>query len=96
MIRRMRYQRVLWRHNFRDEPSVLWSEIGDDGFETRKVDEYRDGRLDYADENTRSGTTLLGDQPVPTLDEINADEEFTAAPISPSDFERVWQRATGG
>jgi uncharacterized protein DUF6881 len=57
-----------------------WSEIGDDGFETRKVDEYRDGRLDYADENTRSGTTLLGDQPVPTLDEINADEEFTAAP----------------
>jgi hypothetical protein len=92
----MRYQRVLWRHDFTDEPTVLWSEIGDDGFETRKVDEYRDGRLDYADENISSGTTRLGDQPMPTLDEINADEGFTAAPISPSDFEHVWQRATGG
>ena len=62
MIRRVRYQRVIWRHEFENEPTLLWSEIGDDGFETRKVDEYRDGRLDYADENTSTGTTLLGDQ----------------------------------
>jgi hypothetical protein len=95
MIRRMRYLRVIWSHDFEDEPTVLWSEIGDDGFETRKVDEYRDGRFDYADETRSTGTTLLGDQRTPTLDEINADEEFTAAPISPSDSERVWQRATG-
>jgi hypothetical protein len=92
----MRYQRVIWRHDFEGAPTVLWSEIGDDGFETRKVDEYRDGRLDYADEDTRTGMTLLGDQPIPSLDEINADEEFTAASISPSDFERVWRGATGG
>jgi hypothetical protein len=75
---------------------VLWSEVDEDGFEVRKVDEYRDGRLDYADANSSAGTTLLGDQPIPTLGEINANEEFTAMPISPSDFERVWQRATEG
>jgi uncharacterized protein DUF6881 len=45
----MRYQRVVWHHGHPDEPVVLCSEIDDQGIEIRKVDEYRDGRLDYAD-----------------------------------------------
>jgi hypothetical protein len=90
----VRYQRVTWHHDHEDEPVVLWSEIGDDGFERRKVDEYRDGHLDYADEIASRGTTCLGDQQVPTLDEINADNEFSATGVSRSDFEAIWQRAT--
>jgi uncharacterized protein DUF6881 len=94
MIREVRYQRVIWHHNFADEPTVLWSEITDDGFERRKVAEYRDGRLDYADENTGRGSTLLSDQPIPPIDEIDAEDEFTAAALSRADFESIWSRAT--
>ena len=45
----MRYQRVVWHHDDEDEPVVSWSELDERGWESRKVDEYRDGRLDYAD-----------------------------------------------
>ena len=94
MIRDVRYQRVTWHHDVADEPTVLWSEITDDGLERRKVDEYRDGRLDYADENGGSGPTLLGDQPIPPIDEIDTKDEFTAAAVSRAEFESVWARAT--
>ena len=92
----MRHQRVIWDHDLPDEPTVLWSEVGDDRFERRKVDEYRDGRLDYADAQGGTGSTLLGDQPIPSLDEINASGQFTGVPISPPEFEAVWQHATRG
>jgi Domain of unknown function (DUF6881) len=90
----MRHQRVIWHHDLDDEPVVLWSEIGDDGFERRKVDVYRDGRLDYADESTSTGTTVLGDQKVPSLEEIDAEGEFTATAVTRSEFDAIWRRAT--
>lgn len=93
MIGGVRYQRVVWDHRFDYEPVVLWSEVGDDGYERRKVDEYRDGRLEWADDVGRSGTTMLGDQRVPPLDELNASGEFAAAAIVAAEFEEVWQRA---
>lgn len=46
----MWYLKVLWLHDFADEPVELLSEIGPDGYEMRKVERYRDGRLDFADE----------------------------------------------
>jgi hypothetical protein len=92
----VRYQRVVWHHDFDDEPVVLWSEVGDDGFERRKVDEYRDGRTDYADEVDATGSTDLSDQAMPTVAEIDTDDEFSASAITREEFESVWRRATGG
>ena len=89
----MRYQRALWRHDLKEEPIVCWSEIGDDGYERRKVDEYRDGRLDYADGNVQTGSTLLGDQRVPSLEEINRDAEFEATAVSREEFDAIWKRS---
>jgi hypothetical protein len=43
-----RYQLVHWLHEFADEPGRLYSEVDDDGWEIRKVDEYRCGRRDIA------------------------------------------------
>jgi hypothetical protein len=92
----MRYQRVVWHHDLDDEPVVLWSEIGDDGYERRKVDVYRDGRLDYADESASTGTTVLGDQKMPSPAEINADDGFTATAVTRWEFDAVWRQATRG
>ena len=93
--RAVRYQRVVWHHDRKDEPVVLFNEIGGDNYERRKVEEYRDGTLDYADGERATGSTLLGDQEMPPLEEINADPEFSGEAIDAAVFERVWEQATG-
>lgn len=88
-----RYQRVMWRHDFADEPVVLYSEIGEDGIETRKVDEYPDGRLDYASVGKSTGTTFLSEKRMPAIEEIAQQGEFEPRVITKEDFEAVWDRA---
>jgi hypothetical protein len=90
-----RYLKVIWHHDHPDEPVLLYYEI-ESGFETRKVEVFRDGRHDYADRSRATGTTALSDQVIPEVDDINEDPEFTAAPVTAEEFERVWQRATQG
>jgi hypothetical protein len=89
-----RYQKVLWHHDRPDEPVVLYSEI-DSGFEVRKVEVYRDGRRDYADRSRSTGTTMLSENVMPAVDEINEDPEFSAEAITSEEFGQLWQRASG-
>ena len=49
----MRYQRVRWTHDFVDEPTVLFAEIDDEGWEVRKVNVYRDGPSSERDREKR-------------------------------------------
>ncbi|MGH3296634.1 MAG: DUF6881 domain-containing protein [Trebonia sp.] len=49
----------------------------DPGFEIRKVEVYLDGRHDYADGTTSTGTTGLGLVLTPRVEELNADPEFS-------------------
>lgn len=72
---------------------MLFSEIDADGYEVRKVDEYRNGRLDLADAFTETGSTALGECVVPPLDEINQEPEFDGRSITNEEFEAVWRRA---
>ena len=88
-----RHQRVEWHHTFDDEPVVIFSEIDASGFETRKVEQFRDGTLMFADGSTTSGCTWLAEVAVPSLDEINGQSEFKAEPIDASTFEVVWRSA---
>jgi hypothetical protein len=91
----MRHQRIVWLHDLATEPVVLYSEIDDQEWEVRKVDEFRDGRLAWADadhENDATGTRL-GTEPVPPLAEILADPEFQGGEIGLADFEAIWGRA---
>lgn len=89
----MRYLAVAWHHELDDTPVVIYSEVGDDGYETRRVEVYRDGRHDYADAGRSTGETELGEVPVPPIEDIAGQDEFTPAWISADDFERVWRPA---
>jgi uncharacterized protein DUF6881 len=91
----MRYQRVVWLHASPEDPVVLYAEIDDDGWERRKVDEFSDDRLAWADgahDNLDTGTRL-GTVPTPALHEITADHQFGGAAISRAEFEAGWNKA---
>jgi hypothetical protein len=89
----VRYVKVAWDHDFADDPVVYLSELGDDGYETRKVQLYRDGRSEWADESFETATVGLSEIPFPPLEEISGQPEFTAQVITPEEFEFAWNEA---
>jgi hypothetical protein len=91
-----RYQRVEWHHDFDDEPVTLISEVGDYGVETRKIEIFRDGRTDFADGYQATGSTVLSETPLPSMEEIEDQPEFRLSVITKEEFEEAWTRATGG
>ncbi len=88
-----RYQVVRWRHDHLDEPVTIYSEVDDEGWELRKVEEYADGRLDLADHCIESGSTQLSERVIPSIEEITTQPAFTPGTIPKEEFERVWRTA---
>jgi hypothetical protein len=74
-------------------PVLLYSELNPELWEVRKVEAYADGRMDFADREERSGSTKLGIEPLPPLEQIAADPEFEPAIISAEEFGSVWGKA---
>ena len=86
----MEYIDVIWKHLLDEEPVRLVSELGDDRFECRKLEFFRDGAVDVADCRRETSRTRLGLVAVPTVVEINQDSEFEAVTISATTFETLW------
>lgn len=87
----MEHFTVYWYHSCEnEEPRTFYVEIGDDRFETRKVQIYDDGSFGMAGHSFSFGGAELGDQPAPPIEEINGDTEFSANIITAEEFETVW------
>lgn len=89
----MRYLRVRWFHEAPDEPVELYSELDDRSFEVRKVEVFADGRMGFAEAAGCSESTQLGLEPLPSFEEIAADNQFVPEWISRDEFEDVWESA---
>lgn len=87
------YLRVRWKHSNSEEPVLLYSELDEERYEVRKVEQFIDGRMTYADGRYSSGDTRLGEGPVPPLSEIATEPIFEPEAISREDFEAVWDKA---
>lgn len=97
------YLRVLWSHDYADHPVELFSEIGPDGWERRRVERFRDGRLGWADEEHEVGGAVLAEarvgaslDEIDEQDEINEQDEFEASTIDAERFEWMWRQAVDG
>ena len=90
----MTYILVTWHHDNPDYPVELYSELDDERFEVRKVECFRDGRRCFADAAGHSGNTTLGTAPVPPLNEIASDRQFTAREITKEVFDQAFVAAT--
>ena len=86
----MLYLDVIWKHDDEDEPIRIFSEIDENGYEHRKVEVYRDGKIGYAFAEVEHQGTRLSPEAIPPLEEINRDSQFEAVVIEKADFEKHW------
>lgn len=88
------FLKVVWHHNYPDEPVWLYSELDGERYEVRKVEVYRDDRRGFADQGRSVGGSMLGEIPAPAICEFGDEpEEFEASEISQQDFESQWSAA---
>jgi hypothetical protein len=87
------YFAAAWHHDHADEPTFMWHELDNDRNETRKVEEFRDGVRLRADAAHPDGETQLSYEPMPALDFIEAQAEFTVHPLTAEEFQQVWETA---
>jgi hypothetical protein len=87
------YLRVRWLHDYANEPVVMFSELDDERWETRKVEVFPNGSAGYADATREYGGTMLGTVPIPSLDAIASDPEFEPVQIDAAAFEEAWKEA---
>lgn len=89
----MTYIKVYWKHDFPDEPILMFSELDDDRNEIRKVEVYKKGLLGYACEDRNKAGTLLSECELPELSVINEDIQFEGVEIKKDEFEKIWKQA---
>jgi hypothetical protein len=89
----MRYIKVVWNHSLPTEPVLLYSELDDNRWELRKVEQFRDGTLGYADSDVKSDRTRLSIEPLPSLSQIALQSQFIPLEISREEFEAIWRQA---
>ncbi|MGW5052581.1 DUF6881 domain-containing protein [Actinokineospora sp. NPDC004072] len=68
------YLKVLWHHDYPDEPVATWSEIDDERWEVRKVEQYPDGSFGWVDGVEEKEGIALAEVPMPELEFINQEE----------------------
>lgn len=71
-----------------------YSEIGEDRYEIRKVDIWKNGKIEFAFDEIEYGDTFLGTEPMPSIDILNYEDEWgktIAHEITFKEFEQVWQ-----
>jgi hypothetical protein len=86
------YLACRWIHSSADDPVLVLSELDGARYETRKVHEFADRRLERADRIT-DATTSLSWVATPSDAEIDAQQEFEVRPLTADEFEDYWRRA---
>jgi Domain of unknown function (DUF6881) len=87
------YFAVRWHHSSLDEPVLLFEELNEQRLETRKVEEFVDGRRIRSDRIAPELDTSLSWEPVPAEAEIDGQAEFTVEQLTADEFEAVWSSA---
>ncbi|MBO2945983.1 hypothetical protein JJQ72_18545 [Paenibacillus sp. F411] len=86
----MQFLKIEWIHEIADEPYIIYAELDDVGYENRKIEIYKNGRIGYATQSSEFGGSILSEQPYPAVEEIAANSEFILVQISKEEFESIW------
>jgi hypothetical protein len=86
----MKYLKIRWIHENKNDPVLLFSEIDSERYELRKVEVFADGRMGFANEKISSEGTILGEAPIPLLEDLLSDPQFSGEEIESKEFEINW------
>lgn len=89
----MQFLKIEWNHEIVDEPYIIYAELDDVGYEIRKIEIYKNGRIGYATQSSEFGGSILSEHPYPTVEEIAANAEFIPEQISKEEFESIWRES---
>ncbi len=89
----MQHIQVKWHQEHLDEPVGIYGKYNTEGWEMRKLEVFRSGSVGYVDAQQQVGTSALAEVKLSAINEINADPQFSAREIEPSQFERLWRWA---
>ena len=67
----MFYMRTLWFHDNNDDPSIIYSELDQNRYEVRKIEFFKSGNHLYASQEKERESCILGELPIPKIEEIN-------------------------
>ncbi|MUZ66386.1 DUF6881 domain-containing protein [Agrobacterium vitis] len=88
----MIYMHVKCDFDHEDQPIEIYSEMDDDRNEIRKVHFFSNGECEIASKYFETVYTGLSSEPLPSVEEINADGQFFARLISSHEFEIQWEK----
>ena len=89
-----RYIAFRWLHDEHLVPVAIYSEVNDRGFESRRVNEFRDGRLERSDRYEPKLRTTLLQLELPLPEELRDDPDRQLLPIDRESFDVLWNRAS--
>ena len=86
------YLAMYWEHTSEKEPRILLYEVDleEDRYATRMIEVYANGQVDCIEDKS---FRFITEAPVPSIEEINADEygrEFHANLITKEEFGQTW------
>lgn len=87
----MRHLKVIWVHEFPDEPHVLYYEADAEDEIIRNMALYPDGSFGLASGETEFGGCIKPEAPLSPLAEIREEGEFYPFVISDDEFNRIWK-----
>ncbi|MAP95692.1 MAG: hypothetical protein CMK07_12150 [Ponticaulis sp.] len=97
------YLAVSWRHDFEEEPDLIYYEVQEDSSVTRMVEHFKDGalvrdnlELATAREDSETPLTCLCGGQFPAADKIDQvmkPPQFDVKPIAPRRFEGLFRAA---
>lgn len=93
----MKYVKIHWMHNFKDDPEFIYSEIDEAGYEVKKIEIFKNGYYIIYSENINSDRLTEGKYP--SLKELTFEEKtesMQAIEISETEFNEIWSRYNNG
>lgn len=86
-----KFEYIKWRgiQKDKDDDFILFYEVDldNDRYATRMIEIHKDGSVNPIEEE---GFEFITEAPVPTIEEINAEPEWYAEPISEGEFEEIY------
>jgi hypothetical protein len=88
------YAKVMWIHEFIDEPTEIWVELDSRRLEKRKIEIFPNGEVGRAKPGFYFGKTRPSIGEYPPWAEVELDPQFVVEHVDRKAFDSLWSMST--